>query len=109
MASNKYKINSEDIKDLINPMGYGLISDRITVDGERVGYMYRDRPEEKEDSGWRFIAGDETQDYIDDEKNSMMFDLNTIANYDQAIIPYLVLPVGSELERVPGKDEFQKL
>ena len=109
MASNKYLIKTDQIKNTINPMGYGIVSDRITVDGEKVGFMYREKPEEREDSGWRFIAGDESQAYIDDEKNSMIFDLNTIANYDEAIIPYLALPVGSELERIPGKDEFQKL
>ncbi len=109
MASNKYKLKSEDIKTLINPMGYGFVSDRITVDGEKVGFMYRDRPEEKEDSGWRFLAGDETQEYIDDEKNSMIFDVNTIANYDPAIIPYLTMPIGSELERIADKDDFIKL
>ena len=36
-------------------------TDRILVDGCRVGYCYREEPEEGDenwDSGWRFTAGD---------------------------------------------------
>jgi len=109
MATNKYLLKPDEINELINSMGYGIVSDRITIDGKKVGYMYRVIPEEGEDSGWRFTAGDESQEYIDDEKNSMIFDLNTIANYDKSIIPYLAFPTGSEFERIQGKDEFQKL
>ncbi len=40
-----------------------IATDRITVDGLPVGYMYREKPEEGNpfegyDSGWRFTAGD---------------------------------------------------
>jgi hypothetical protein len=33
--------------------------------------------------------------------------VNTIANYDRAIIPYLNLPIGIQLERIHNKDAFQ--
>ena len=46
MAENKYKLQAADVKDLVKPMGYCIASDRITVDGAKVGFMYR---EEKED------------------------------------------------------------
>ncbi len=37
----------------------------------------------------------------------MIYNVNTIANYDKAIIPYLNLPFGTELERIQGTDKFQ--
>ena len=42
-------------------------TDRILVDGEKVGYMYREEPADGNDwdSGWRFTAGDESQEYMD--------------------------------------------
>jgi len=88
-------------------MGGCLATDKITVDGLKVIYMYREESDFDEDSGWRFFSGTEDQDYVDDPDNTMIYDVNTIANYDTAIIPYLNLPNGTELERIGGTDEFQ--
>ena len=107
--NNKFQLKPEDIKDLIPTMGYCLASDKITVEGLKVGFMYREEPEEADDSGWRFLSGTEAQDYIDEDKNIMIFDVNTIANYDEAIIPYLKMSVGIELERIEGTEEFREI
>lgn len=106
MNENNFKIPIEQIKDLINPMGFCMVSNKITVEGEKVGFMYREKPEDKNDSGWRFLSGTETQDYVDDPHTSKIMDVNTVANYDQAIIPYLKMPFGTELERLENTDEF---
>jgi hypothetical protein len=109
MNHYKFKLKPEEIKNLIPEMGYCIASDKITVEGFPVGFMYREQPQDENDSGWRFIAGDEDQDYIDDPLNSMIFEVNVIANYDPAIIPYLKLPAGSELERESGTDNFYQI
>jgi len=54
-----------------------------------------------------FFSGTEDQEYVDDPNNIMIYDVNTIANYDEAIIPYLHLPIGTELERIEGTNQFQ--
>ena len=46
-----------------------FVTQRILRDGERVGYLYREAPDRDDDSGWRVMAGDETDDYMDDSKN----------------------------------------
>jgi hypothetical protein len=109
MKIYKFKLKPEEIKELVSPMGYCLVSDKITVDGMKVGFMYREKPEEKDDSGWRFLSGTETEEYMDDENNTMIFDVNVVANYDEAIIPYLKSKVGTELERIEGSDDFKEL
>lgn len=86
-----------------------MATDKITVDGLQVIYMYREESDFHLDSGWRFFSGTETQEYVDDPNNTMIYDVNTIANYDKAIIPYLNLPLGVELERIPGTNEFQMI
>ncbi|MEX6689114.1 DUF2185 domain-containing protein [Danxiaibacter flavus] len=108
MANNKrYKLKGEQIRSLIEPMGGCIATDKITVHGELVDYMLREKPVNDIDSGWQFFSGTEDQDYVNDPNNSAIYDVNTIANYDPAIIPYLHLPVGTQLERIRGTDKFQ--
>jgi hypothetical protein len=102
-----FKIKGENIKQLIQPIGGCMATDKITVNGELVDFMYREQPDFDSDSGWRFLAGTETQDYVNNANNWSTFDTNTIANYDKAIIPYLDLPIGTELERIKGTDKFK--
>lgn len=104
-----FKIKSDEFINLVSPMGGCFATDKITVDGLKVGYMYREEPEDPIDSGWRFFSGTEDQEYVDNPQNTMIYNINTIANYDKAIIPYLGYPFGTELERVAGTDEFQRL
>ncbi|MBK8808793.1 MAG: DUF2185 domain-containing protein [Bacteroidales bacterium] len=109
MSDYKFRIKTEDIKLLTEAKGYGIVSDKITIDGEKVGFMYKDTKEDDDDSGWRFLSGTESEEYVSDPSNQMFFDLNTIANYDPAIIPYLSRKKGTELERIEGSDEFTEL
>ncbi len=101
--------NPDAIRDIAMGFGACMATNRIVKDGQKVGFMYRDRPEFEGDSGWRFLAGDEDDDYMDNHLNSKIYDVNTIANYDEAIVPYLKLSTGIELERVEGTDEFQQI
>jgi len=106
-GQKNYKIHGDQIVDLVKGKGGCMATDKITVDGEPVDFMYRETPLFDIDSGWRFFSGTESQEYVDDAGNSAIYDVNTIANYDNAIIPYLELPIGTELERVNGTDKFQ--
>jgi hypothetical protein len=107
MRTKNFKIKSNQFLELVPPMGGCFATDKITVDGMKVGYMYREESKEPLDSGWRFFSGTEDQDYVDNPENMMIYNVNTIANYDNAIIPYLDSPFGTELERIEGTEEFQ--
>ena len=84
-------IKIEKLIDWNEPNGEGcIVSDRITKEGYKVGYMYRETPDKKNpDSGWRFLAGDEDEAYMNDSSNHHVFSINTICNYDRDIIPYI--------------------
>ncbi len=88
----------EKILDWEGPDGC-YATDRITVDNCKVGVMYRENPESKLDSGWRFLAGDEDEGYMSNIENTEIFSLNTICNYDPEIIEYLENPIGSAFYR----------
>lgn len=104
---NKNGFLEIEVRPLIDwdePNGEGcIVSDRITKDGWKVGYMFRETPlENQPDSGWHFYKGDESDEYSNNPDNFHVFALNTICNYDEAVIPYLHLPVGTYLIRAGG-------
>ncbi|MBR2018939.1 MAG: DUF2185 domain-containing protein [Clostridia bacterium] len=102
------KVEFQKLIEWDEPNGEGCFaSDRITKEGFKVGYMYREEPDEgKPDSGWRFLAGDEEDAYINNPKHVHLFSLNTICNYDQDIIPYLKSEIGSAYIRT-GSNHFE--
>lgn len=95
----KFILKQEEIKQLIPAKGSCIASDKITVEGMKVGYMYREVPNNEYDSGWRIFSGNEDEEYTNNSANFEIYDLNTICNYDNSIIPYLDYPQGSCLER----------
>ena len=107
MKPKRFKLRAEDIKPLAEGHGACICTDAITVDGRRVGFMYREQPDNADDSGWRFMSGEESQDYMDEADNHGVYDVNTIANYDPTIVPLLDSPAGSAFERLPGTKAFR--
>ena len=67
--------------------------------------MYRVKPDNEIDSGWRFFSGIEDDEYLDNPDNISVCDVNTAANYDNTIIPFLQFPVGSVFE-LDEKEEW---
>ena len=90
-------VKAEKRIDWNEPNGEGcIVSDRITKDGFKVGYMYREQPAKgRPDSGWRFMAGNEDDAYMSDPNHHHVFALNTVCGYDSDIIPYLRAKTGS--------------
>ena len=107
-TTKNFKIKSEDIKALVESTGWCLATDRIMVDGLHIGYMCRETPVSGGDSGWRFFAGDEDEAYMARAVNHGVYDLNTVANYDPAVVPYLSAAPGSRFDRA-GEDAYVRL
>jgi hypothetical protein len=99
MTKKEFALSADQIKPLATNRGACFATDMITVEGRKVGYMYRDEPGDRQDSGWVFTAGYESQAYMDDADNHGIYDVNTIANYDREIIPFLDAPAGAAFER----------
>ncbi|MDW3195642.1 MAG: DUF2185 domain-containing protein [Cytophagales bacterium] len=104
MTKKTLKLGREEIIETAPNRGACFATDRITVQGDKIGYMYREAPTLDVDSGWRFFAGDESDDYVNDPINTSVYDINTIVNYDGAVLPYLDAPFGSEFERALGRN-----
>lgn len=105
--SKAYALGADEIRDLARGRGGCIASDLITVQGFPVLFMYRTQPDNDIDSGWKFLSTLEDDAYMADASNHDVYDVNTIANYDPEIIPFLDAPAGSVFERVSDSDPFQ--
>ena len=97
-----YHVKAADVKPLLSDWKGAdgcIATNRITVEGYKVGYCYREKPDGDWDSGWRFTAGDESEEYMDDPNNAGIYKLNTICNDDPYIIPLLNTPAPCAFER----------
>lgn len=100
MKEKVFFLPAHAIKPNVAPgRGSCFASDLITVKGYPVGFMYREEPDNDLDSGWHFFSGSESEEDCSDHENFAIYDVNTIANYDPDIIPFLDSEPGSAFER----------
>ncbi len=86
---------------------YCVVSKKVTRDGFKVGFMLRDEPNDEQDSGWQFFAGDEDEEYTDKVENVELCIVSSIAGIDPAIIKYIDNPAGSRFVR-KSSAEFEE-
>lgn len=83
----------------MNNFGF-VFATKMIVEGRRkVRFMYREQSDDPNDSGWRFFCGDEDQKYADNPDNIGIYDVNTILEIDDSILPLLDSPFGTAFER----------
>ena len=106
-----FHVKAEGMKNLLPDWSGAngcIATNRITVEGCKVGYCYQEKPDGDWDSGWRFTTGDESDAYMDDPNNAGIYSLNTICNDDPDIIPLLNTPAPCAFER-DGNGAFQPI
>ena len=101
-----FLLKASDIRSVATGYGSCFATDMITVEGYPVAFMYRELGDNDLDSGWRFFSGRESDAYIENQDNLGLYDVNTIANYDRTIIPFLDAPAGSAFEKTEGRTNY---
>ena len=84
-----------------------FVTRRVLDDGCPVGYVYREEPDDEEDSGWRLTANDESDDYMDDAENLAYVSLGVVLNLDDTFIELLDEPAGAAYVRNPETGQFE--
>ena len=84
-----------------------VVSKKIIEEGWKVGYMERNEPHDKDDSGWFFASGNEDDEYLSNPKNLMLLVVGMVwQQLDRDIFKYIDMPVGTKLIRV-SSNEFE--
>jgi hypothetical protein len=86
----------DDDDNLVNRhAGLCFVTKRVLEDGAPVGYLYREEPDNGDDSGWRFTANDESDDYMNDSANVALVSVGAVLGVDDRFIGLLDSPAGS--------------
>lgn len=80
-------------------MRHAFATKLVAEQGRKVKFMYRESPDHPDDSGWHFFCGEESQEYVDDPKNSSVYAVSVIAKIDPSIVPFLETPAPCAFER----------
>jgi hypothetical protein len=105
-SSKRFFRSASEFRKLVPEMGPCIATDHIVVEGRRVGWMERVEWHAG-GSGWQFYSGLESEEYLDDLEHLDFYAVNTVANYDPDIIPFLDAPVGSAFERDRATGTFR--
>lgn len=84
-----------------------FVTRKVLYDGEKVGYLYREDPEQENDSGWRIMAGTESSEYMNDSDNVFYVALGAVLNKDDSFLDLLESPSGSAFERDGQTGQFK--
>lgn len=76
-----------------------FVTNRVLVDGQPVGYLYREEADEEKDSGWRLTANDESEEYMSNADNAAYVSLGAVLSKDDSFRELLDSPVGSTFVR----------
>ncbi|WP_431262610.1 immunity protein Imm33 domain-containing protein [Roseateles chitinivorans] len=76
-----------------------FVTNRILHGGQPICFLYREAPDEENDSGWRFTAGDETDEYMQDTANIRYVTLGAVLSRDDSVLHLLDEPTGSSFKR----------
>jgi hypothetical protein len=76
---------------------YAFVSKRA-LEADHIGYCYRDYPETNIDSGWRFLYGDENEEYLDHPIHTETVYPEEMLSINPALDIILSAPVGAEFE-----------
>ena len=86
----------DDDDNLVNRYaGLCFVTKRVLEDGAPVGYLYREEPDNDDDSGWRFTANDESDAYMHDSANVALVSLGAVLSVDDRFIKLLDAPAGA--------------
>ena len=87
-------------------IGYIIASNEVMLGGKMIGYLYREEPDNANDSGWRAFSGEESQEYADESKNFSMYNASSVVEKFPEIAALLANDYPIAFERDADSGEY---
>ena len=109
MTGNTSSLQLDSIRPIATWRVGCLVSKLVRVAGHPLGLMYRREPLGEADSGWCFLAGSESKEFLDDPTNRAIYPIDAIVDDDPEIIPLIDAPIGSAFRRDRASGRFVEM
>ena len=96
------------IKEFTDLQKFAYVTQRA-IEMDSIGYAYRENSDLKIDSGWRFMFGDEEEDYLDNPENTITKDMQDIIAWKPAVKELLKARPGQDFEWNDATQKFEKI
>lgn len=83
-----------------------MVSELCFIEDECIRFMYREEPDNKDDSGWRMFSGKESDEYANDPKNIRIPEVGYLLDCDPTLLFPLKHGVGLVFERISKDTEW---
>lgn len=84
-----------------------FVTKGFVEENSKIGFAYREKPDNETDSGWRFLVGNESQEYIDNPDNLLLYSIEDIIKLDDDIKSILNSEINTAFEKVDT--EFKQI
>jgi len=102
------EVGEDEVKPFELIDKYAFISWKA-VENKHIGYCYRERSDINIDSGWRFIFGDEDENYLDNPDNCTTMNLSELTIDFPAIQKIMNEKYNSEWEWDQENKQFEPI
>lgn len=96
---------SKDFPDI----GGLMISKLIMDEGRKPMFMYREKRERDEDSGWRIFSGEESDEYVNQSENIGIYHAKHILEIEPSLENLLLSGIGSVYERKTEESDWYRV
>jgi len=86
-----------------------LLSKRCLEKNAVIRFLYREKPDNEEDSGWRMFTGLESEEYNNDPNNIRIVNIGFMLDKDPSLLVPLKEGTGSVFERENKKKPWEKV
>jgi hypothetical protein len=87
-----------------------FVSEKVFEENEIVRFMYKEKADSEEDSGWRLFTGHESDEYANDANNIRLVYVGWLLDFDKTLFkPFKTGNNGDAFERNDKNDEWEKV
>lgn len=97
-----------EVKEYSELDKYAYVSIRA-FESKEIGYCYREWSDIKIDSGWRFMLGDEDEDFAENPDNILTMDLKDVVAWKPELHPILATRANCDFEWNEATNQFEKI
>jgi len=102
-------MQKDDLEWIDSAEKMALVS-KMCLDKEETNrFLYREKPDREEDSGWRLFTGHENDDYSNNPANIQIMNVGYLLNKDPSLLEPLKGECGSVFERVSIHSQRKKV